>query len=228
MRAYAFATVACMATLASADTLAAWNFNTDDGSTGTGTLAASQGAGTLSAVGGATAFFGGSFGSSDPADFPLDSAWSVGGYPDQGTASGTVGWSAMVSTLGYQSIQVSFDLRNQPSSNKWFRLDTTTDGGGSWVEGQSYGIADSDVWYNQATFDLSGAAGVNNNAQFGVRFVAVFKPGENFYEASEAGYNGDFGVLYDMVQVSGEPVPEPATLVALGGALIMLRRHKRS
>src|SRR4051812_16072969 len=51
----------------------------------------------------------------DPAVFPLDSSWSVGGYPAQGTGSGTAGFESFVSTAGFHGLSVSFDFRNQPS-----------------------------------------------------------------------------------------------------------------
>jgi hypothetical protein len=34
--------------------------------------------------------------------FPLDSSWSVGGYPAQGTGSGTAGFESFVSTAGFK------------------------------------------------------------------------------------------------------------------------------
>lgn len=210
---------------AQADTIVQWDFNTDDGSTSTGTTSPSTGMGALSLVGGSTSFFGGSFGSSDPAGFPLDSAWSVGGYPSQGTASGTAGFRADASTLGLQGITVSFDYRNQPSSNKFFDFQYTLDGF-SWTTAESYGIATVDTWFNQKTVDLSGVSGANNNALFGFRIVAVFEPNTTQYKATDAGYNGDFGVLYDMVTVSGEPVPEPGILAILGLGCAVLRRRR--
>ena len=82
----------CLSTLPAmaTTTLARWDFNSDDGLVNTGSLTPSEGAGTLSLTGGTSGLF--TSGSPiDPAGFPLDSGWSVGGYPAQGTLSGTAG-----------------------------------------------------------------------------------------------------------------------------------------
>jgi len=51
------------------------------------------------------------------------------------------------------------------------------------------------------------------------------------YEASEAGYNPDFGLQYDMLAVTGQPVPEPSTMLAIVAGVtaiaLLLRLHRR-
>jgi len=40
------------------------------------------------------------------------------------------------------------------------------------------------------------------------------------YAATDAGYNPTFGLQYDMLTVTGQPVPEPATTWMLAAGLI--------
>lgn len=199
--------------------LAQWDFNSDDGLVSTGSLVPVTGAGSLALVGGATSFFT-SGSTNDPAAFPLDSSWSVGGYPAQGNASGTVGFEGFVSTLGHADVRISFDFKTQPSGNKWFELQASTDGGGSWVGVTAFGVPQADAWFSQ-TFDVSSLLpSASNNSDFGFRLVAIFKPGTNAYEASEAGYNGDFGLQYDQLSVQATAVPEPASIWMLMAGLL--------
>lgn len=215
----ALCALSALAGPASAAPLASWSFNSDDGQVNTGSLVPDAGAGTLALVGGATAFFT-SGSPSDPATFPLDSSWSVGGFPAQGTASGTTGFTAFVSTAGYTGVTLSFDYRNQPSANKWFLLQASGDGGGSWNDVATLGVEAADTWY-AGTWALA-LPEATDNPLFGVRLVAIFEPGTSAYEASEAGYNGDFGLQIDRLTLSATPVPETAAWLSLLAGLGML------
>jgi hypothetical protein len=224
MKAYVGALVATLALPASADVLVSWDFNSDDGSVSTGTLSPSAGSGTLMLVGGATSFFG-SGSPNDPAAFPLNSAWSVGGFPAQGTASGTAGFVGSFSTVGYQPGIVQFDFKNQPSSNKWYSFETSVDGGLTWFSAQQFAVLTTDTWQTVG-FQTPWLYNLPN-AVFKV--TAIYAPGTTQYEATEAGYNGDFGLQIDRLEVLAAPVPEPSTyalLVAglLGGAYFARRR----
>lgn len=202
-----------------AEPLAHWNFNSDDGLVNTGSLTPAIGSGTLTLVGGATGFFT-SGSPSDPASFPLDSSWSVGSYPAQGSGSGTAGLEGFVSTLGQVDVIVSFDFKTQPSGNKWFAVQASDNGGSSWLEVEVFDVPAADTWFTRSFNVSSLFASVNNNSDFGFRVVSVFKPGTGLYEASEAGYNGDFGLQYDQLNVQATAVPEPMTgWMMLGGLL---------
>lgn len=222
----------CLSTLPAmaTTTLARWDFNSDDGLVNTGSLTPSEGAGTLSLTGGTSSLF--TSGSPiDPAGFPLDSGWSVGGYPAQGTLSGTAGFEGRVSSVGYQQLTLSFDYKTQPSGNKWFLTQATADDGISWTDVATFGVAAADQWFS-ASFDVSAALpAVANQPGFGFRVVAVFEPGTLAYEAAEAGYNGDFGLVIDRLTVQATPVPEiQAAWMALAGLGLVggLRRRRHA
>lgn len=212
---------------AQAAVLAEWRFNTDDGLVSTGTLAPDAGSGTLSLVGGATGFFT-SGSPQDAAGFPLDSSWSVGGFPEQGTASGTRGFALALPTTGWSGVTISFDYRNQPSANKWFAVQASSDGGATWVDVQTFGVAAADTWYSTSVSLSAVLPGVDDNAAFAARVVAVFEPGTTAYQASEAGYNGDFGLQIDRLQVSAVPEPGSLALMLAGVAAVGVAARRGS
>lgn len=218
--------------LAQANVITQWNFNTLDGNGSTGTLSPSIGAGTVAPIGGVSSFFGFASGSSDPEVNSEDSAWGIGNLPPQGTASGTAGMEGLVSTVGFQSIFLSVDVKTQFSSSKYYQVQYRLTNGGAWNAAATYGIVVEDVWENQKTFDLSAInIGVENNAQFGFRIVAVFKPGTQQYAGMNdlPGSYGGFGTLNDMLTISGTPVPEPASFIAFGiGALGLAGFRRRN
>ena len=207
-----------------ADTLALWNFNTDS-------LAPSTGAGTLSPIGGVSSFFGFGNGSGDP-EVP-NRAWGIGNLPPQGTDSGTAGMEGSVSTIGFSDIQLSFDIKTQFSSSKYYEVRYRTSNAGSWVTAASFGVATEDVWENQKTFDLSTLdSAVNNNAQFQFQVVAIFKPGTDTYAGMNdlANSYGGFGTVNDRVTVSGTAIPEPeqwAFILGCAGLGLLWRRSRR-
>ena len=116
----------CLATTfaAQADTITQWNFNNQ-------TTAPSTGSGSLVLVGGVT---DNSFSletdatntSSDPAG--TNYTYSTTNYPAQGTASQTAGAEFDVSTAGYQSISIYFDIRTSNTSSKYYILQYSIDG----------------------------------------------------------------------------------------------------
>ena len=97
---------------------------------------------------------------------------------------------------------------------------------GPFVDVATYGIAASDVWENNKSFDITNTIpAAANNPNFTFRIAAVFEPGTAQYVASEAGYNGDIPTLFDMIIVEGlEVIPEPSSCLMLIIGMVALIR----
>lgn len=210
---FTVAALAAAATLpAQAATLAFWDFNDGD-------ITVDLGAGTASVLGTTGSFVSGS-GSSDPAVTP-DQAWSSTNYPAQGTGDKTEGVQFMVSTVGYDSIMLSFDNRQSNTASKYLQVQYTVNGS-SFVDAPAglFAAAGGGLWNNGNAVDLSAIAGAANNANFGVRIVTTFEPSTSAYATAASGgtYGTSGTVRYDMVSFTGNVisvVPEPGTLALL-------------
>jgi len=247
-----------LTTAAQADVTFNFNSNPADAMTGTGTTDPSSGTGIASVFGGTTATFAtGSPG--DPAPVADNSGWNLSTYAAQGTGSGTRGAQFTTSTVGMTNIAVTFDFRQSGTASRFFQLQATTDGtnynnvsGGTASFGTvnnntgttftSAGLysntssSGSQTFVQSVSYVFANGDAVENNANFGFRFVAVFDPvnGSNYISAN-AGTVGAYSTggttRFDMVQVAA--VPEPSSFI-LGGALCgglglrMLRRRKAS
>jgi hypothetical protein len=248
----ALAAPAFLTAAASGQIITQWNFNSNppDANTGTGTLTPNIGTGTIANIGGTTFTFASgdaSGGSSDPATGD-DSGWNLTTFPAQGTNSGTAGMRALVSTVGYDNIIVSWDLRTSNTGSRYYQFQYTLDASvasPTWVPfgGDANNVFTSgggDFWNNNNVVDLSPVPGVNNNPNFGFRIVAVFSP-DAFttsnapitsygpFEAYRAANSDDRNYSpsgtwrFDMVTV----VPAPGALALLGmGGLVAARRRR--
>ncbi len=225
---------------ANATIITQWNFNSAvaDANTATGTTNPNIGTGTAALVGGVTATFASgdaSGGSTDPATGD-DSGWNLTTFAAQNTGSGTRGAQFNVSTVGFADVVLTMDNRHSNTSSKWLQVQYTLDGN-AW---SSTGLADDgqfsatagDTWFNSRSVDFSGVLGAANNANFGVRVVAIFDPLlGNAYSASNptSAYGTTSTLRFDMVTVSGNAVPEPASMAILGvGFMGLIARRRRS
>ncbi len=189
-----------------------WTFNspTPDGNTATGTTLPAIGSGTASLIGGTTATFASgdaSGGSSDPATGD-DSAWNTTTYAPQGTEDRQRGAQFAVSTVGYQNILFSFDLRHSNTAANTVALLYSTDGGATFSEATTFVATAGDVWFNNRSFNFSSIPALNNNPNVVFRVVATFASGSSVYAPSNPGsaYGTGGTLRFDMVTVRGDPI----------------------
>lgn len=222
---------------AGADVVTQWNFNGSSSSTvpgGASSPTASTGSGTASLVGGVTGSFASGIsngGSSDPVTTsPSNYGWGTTGYAAQGTDNNLRGVQFNVSTVGFDSVVVSYDLRHSNTSSRFELFQYSIDGGSNWVNFVTFEGNAGDTWFNGRTVDLSSVAGVADNANFAFRVVATFGPAGGGYVASNgtSSYAGSGTWRFDMVTVAGNVVPAPGALalLAAAGTLGLARRRR--
>lgn len=202
-------TLALLVVQLRAATIAHWNFNSvpPDANANTGTLLTAVGAGDASLVGGVTASFTASNGSSDPASDT--SNWRITNWPPQGAQNKQNGIQFSVSTVGYRNVSVTWDLRNSNTASKYTRLQYTTNGS-AFIDFAVITMP-NETWINGQSISFAGVPGVENNPKFAVRFVTEFESsatgsGAAAYLPSNPGSSyGNAGTLrFDMVFFSGE------------------------
>lgn len=150
-------------------------------------------------------------------------ALRITGFPAQSTASGTAGIQLMVSTAGFQNIQLSFSQRSSGTMSRWAQVQYTTNGGNTWqvFDTNEGGLSPHDTFYDFA-FNLSSVTAASNNNQFGLRIVSIFSPlafddglgnsfGPNqaYHRARVSGgepYSGDGNWRFQNVTISGEAI----------------------
>ena len=178
--------------------------------TNAGDLNPTTGSGTATLIGGVT-------------QVAQADALRITTFPAQSTASGTAGLQLMLSTIGYQNIQLTFKHRSSGTMSRWAEVQYTTNGGASWQSAgnNAGGLSPHDTYYD-FSFDLSTITAASNNAQFGLRIVSVFSPvafddglGNSFpantayHRARVSGgevYSGDGNWRFQDVTISGDVI----------------------
>jgi len=116
-------------------TITQWTFDYPN----TITPAPSTGTGTASLVGGTTAPSG-SF-----AGLP-GNGWQTTTYPSQRTNNKTAGVQFQISTLGWQDIEFSFNIRHSNTAANTVVVQYSTDGGTSFTDVATYTVNAGDTW----------------------------------------------------------------------------------
>jgi hypothetical protein len=190
-------------------TITQWNFNSNpaDASTSTGSLNASVGSGTINSVGITANSFASGSGSSDPITTD-NTGMGLSGFPAQGTGNKTAGIQFSASTVGYENISISFDLRHSNTGPKHFTVQYTTDVTATtpvWVDFAQDSTTGGDVFVNNRTYYFSSITALNNNAKAGFRIVASYRPSTSTYVPANAAnsYATTGTWRFDMVTVKG-------------------------
>lgn len=183
----------------SQDTLSYWDFN---GSNATPTV----GTGTFLHIGGTNnAYFTGS--TNDPAS--TDKGYSTNNYPTQSTNPRTAGVQANVSTMGFENINLRFDIRFSSTPADTWVLQYTTDALASspiWVAVDTFIYSSSSTWFTE-TFDFSSISALNNNANVAFRLVSDFSGTSSGYSAvSSSSYSTGGTARFDLVTITGDQV----------------------
>lgn len=226
------AAVAFAAQITAAAVITQWNFNQPAATPVPAPFPASTGVGNATLVGGTTATLASGVangGSSDPVNTsPPNYGWNVTTFAAQGQQNKERGAQFSTSTVGFQDIVVSYDLRHSNTSSRFEQVQYTIDGS-NFIDIAVFDGPAGDTWFNGRTVNLSSIPGVNDNPNFAIRVVAVFAPDTSAYAPSNATstYAASGTWRFDMVTVSGNVIPEPAALGLLAPAALLLGRRRK-
>ncbi len=207
IRGMATAIVAAMATTATAQTtITQWDFNAN-------TTVPNVGAGSASAWSApgvalpTTTFDGGGSGGPAIGDSVLGSGdpllvgnrtWRFNGNPGQGVVNNPAGAEFAVSTVGYQGISFSFDMRISSTASRFIRVLYSTNGGTTYVPGPIFEATNGgDRYYNGRILDLTAVAAANNNPSLRVRITPTYSPAAFTENAVNYAANSAFRVASD-------------------------------
>ncbi|HEX8563700.1 MAG TPA: T9SS type A sorting domain-containing protein [Flavobacterium sp.] len=165
-------------------TIAQWNFNAEN-------TTPSVGAGSLVLLGGVTEGYATG---NDIAAGTTDKALNITAFPADGTASGTAGLRANVSTVGYSGITVKYDRKGSNTASRWEQFEYTIDGT-NWIvlgnnAGSTTNVPAGTLWPT-TTYNLPSTA--DNNPSLAVRMVSIFAPSTSAYAPIGTGTYGTGG-----------------------------------
>lgn len=196
--------------VATAGTIALWNFNDQD-------LVVDDGWGSLSFVNTVYNFESDptKVSPNDPGGFALE----VYSWPGQTAARKTHGIRFDVSTVGFSAVKVRWDMRhnikNYESGPNTSTFQYSTDGGFTWIDGPTW-TSSGDQWYLNREVDLSDEPDVADNPLFAFRIMADWQPGYNRYmPCVGAAYSATRKWRLDLVRVHDDPDPAMPNTIAL-------------
>lgn len=208
-----------------------WDFN---GSFNTTTPAASIGTGTATLIGGVTG--ASATGTTNDNANALseglaNNGWQTAAYATNNNAANnkTSGVQFNTSTVGYRNVKVTYESRNSNTGSKYMRLQYTTNGT-DFVDYPGDAMFGNPGNFEPFSFDLTGFAGVRNNANFGFRLVseyevtANFGVGTNAYVAASGNFSAAGTIRYDLVALVAEVITNanvPPTISGLADTSTM-------
>lgn len=193
--------------LISSGTLARWNFNNIE-NTSAPTPSSGDVSATTALNGNITGFINGT-GSANDSGLP---GWGTSTYPATGTSNKLAGPRFNVSTLGKKNVAVGYDVRSTSTASKYVRLQFTTNGT-DFIDAPTSIVTpavDANNFTTKGT-SLVGFAGVDNNPNFGIRFVSEWETtatygatNNNNHVAVSGTYNPSGTITYDIVTFTAE------------------------
>jgi hypothetical protein len=207
-----------------ASTLADWTFESSRPTAGRPpgvwltNISAELGTGTASAWHSSSAVHSSFPGNGSISGFGVTNGWSVGDF-----------FQFTVSTVGWQSIQISYDQSGSSGGPGTFFLEYSTDGNSFAKFGSDYSVKTGN-WSssvasttNSYSFDLSSVASLNNQTTVYLRIVDNSNIAINGSTVSTFGYTDN---RLDNVIIGATVVPEPsfASLGVLGALIGLVRR----
>jgi hypothetical protein len=215
---------------ARADVITQWTFNSPgpgvDNDPTTGTLSPETGLGTLTTVGGVSnsGFAQGASADTSPTTGSNNnSSFETQGYPPFDSGNKTAGIQIAVNTTGYPDIVFSFQHNQFSSASASFRIQYSTDGT-TFADGAGYTTSTASTFFLH-TDDFSAIPGLDNNPNAKFRIVAEFQG--FFYSGVSASYSQSGRNRFDLVTVSGAPIPEPGAAAIAGAMLLTLLAARR-
>jgi hypothetical protein len=194
--------------------LTIWSFNSipPDESADTGTLQPAAGDGTARLLGALAASFGTVAGGKSSDTTTADNSMlRLSSFPPQGTDNKTSGLEFRVSTARKRNIGLVWDQYNSASASRYWRVQYTTNGS-EFLDHTVVSNTVAGTWLRNQFTSFGGVANVENNPNFGIRFVSEFESsataaGEERYLAVSptSNYSVSGTLWIDLVRVAGEP-----------------------
>lgn len=194
---FTFFAVASFAAVSAQTTLTEWNFDSSN-------LTPSFGSGTVSLVNTKESLQTGAnscncaFVAGNPSS---GKAYTITGFPAQGTGSGTAGIQFKVSSAQYENIAISADILGSNTAANRVQFQYSTDGT-TWTSLGNPTLLTAGTW---STMSNSLNSNADNNAELAFRIVTIFDPSNPVgYTAIGASSNyGPGGTLrFDNVRVN--------------------------
>ena len=129
-----------------------------------------------------------------------------------------------MSTVGYQDIGISFEHNQFTGASALFRIQYSTNGT-TFTDAAGYSGSTANTFVLRGD-DFSAIAGLDNNPLAKFRIVAEFQG--QMYSGLGGNYMNNARNRFELVTVTGTPVPEPAAAAgAMMGLLGLALRRRR-